>query len=82
LNNFTTKQFIETHLQEYSNIIKNFSPESRFVLNPKLILERYDVFLWIMRMMQMGDLEKIYHSLGDKEFNKFYMILESNLLKG
>lgn len=81
LENFRRKEFIKDHLMNYSQMIKEIYPESRFVLNPKLILDRYDVFLSIMKMIESGDLQKIYDSVSEKEFEDIYKRIESQIFK-
>ncbi len=81
LEYFTNKNFIQTHLEEYVDFIKDFHPESSFVKNPKLIFNRYDSFYMLMTFYKNGDLQNIFDMIQEKERDLVLSRLESQLLK-
>jgi hypothetical protein len=62
---------------DYANLIYNdFYPDSKFVKNPDLILNNFDLFLVIVSIIQSGYLEKKFGTISDsnrlKKIEKIY----------
>lgn len=69
--------FVKKNLGEYVNLIYNyFYPNSKFVKNPDLILENFDLFLIIISIIESGYLEKKFGNISDsnrlKKIEKIY----------
>ena len=81
IDHYKQKEYIKKHLLDYANLFKEIYSESKFALNTKLILDRYDAFFGIMKMIELGELQKIYDSVSEKQFENIYQRIEAMILK-
>jgi hypothetical protein len=88
LKYYMNKDYIEQHLNHYAEFIsKEFHYETRFKKNPHLILDRFDVFILIMNMIQNKDFENLYRTVNPmtlefRELSKQLGILEDQMFRG
>jgi hypothetical protein len=88
LNNYMNKEFLKQNLIQYGDLISNdFHSETRFKKNPNLILDRFDIFIWIMNMIKNRDFESLRNSVNPMtpeflELNKQLRILEDQMFRG
>jgi hypothetical protein len=76
------KEFVRKHLVDYVNLIYNdFFSESRFVKNPDLILEKFDLFGVIISILSTYYLEKNIENYSDKNKLEYIEILETEIKK-
>jgi prefoldin subunit 5 len=60
-------EFVKKHLVDYVNLIYNdFFSESRFVKNPDLILEKFDLFGVVISIVSTYYLEKSFANISDR----------------
>lgn len=87
LENYMNKEYLKNHKKEYSELISNeFYLETRFIKNPNLIFERFDVFILIINMIKNGDLETLRGSVRPMtleflELRKQLGILEDQMFR-
>jgi len=87
LENYMNKEYLKNHKKEYSELISNeFYSETRFIKNPNLIFERFDVFILIMNMIKNGDLDRLRCSVRPMtleflELKKQLGILEDQMFR-
>jgi len=75
IDNFTNKEYLKKHILDYGELIANeFHPNTLFKKNPKLVLDRFDVFYLVMNMIKNGDLKDIRSSVTSE-------ILESYMFR-
>jgi hypothetical protein len=61
LQNFTDQEYVSNHLNAYIQLLYNeFYDKTRFVKKPELVMERFDIFNFIMEMIKNGDIDKLY----------------------
>jgi hypothetical protein len=78
LKNSRNKEYVWKHLRNYSELLYNdFHEKTRFAKNPKLIMERFDVFDFVIQMIKNGEIDKLYDSI--KPLSKEYDELVKNL---
>lgn len=85
LNNFTNKEYLKLHMNDYAKFLaKEFHINTRFYKNPILVLERYDIFYLIMNMIKNGDIRNLYKSsnpMMNLELIKQLGILEDQMFQ-
>jgi hypothetical protein len=88
LKHYLNKEYIKKNMNHYADLIsKEFYSETRFKKNPKFILERFDVFVLIMNMINNNDFESLYRtvipmSVEFRELMKQLGILEDQMFRG
>ncbi len=72
--------FVKKHLVDYVNLIYNdFFSESRFVKNPDLILEKFDLFQIIISIIHTNYLENHFKNLSDENKLENIQKIESKI---
>jgi hypothetical protein len=64
IKNSRNKEYVSRHLKDYSELLYHeFHEKTKFYENPNLILERYDVFDFLMQMIRKDEFSKLYNSI-------------------